>query len=116
VDYYAYGPTKAAAMRDLAAAAGYDLADCYAYSDSITDLPMLELVGHPYVVNPDRQLRREATSRGWPVLQFSRPVSLRQRMGNVPQKPAIAAVALGAAAAAGGIAWYAVKRSRDKHA
>jgi len=115
IELYAYAENKAIAVRELAEQEGYDLASCYAYSDSITDLPMLELVGHPYVVNPDRQLRREAHARDWPVLQFSRPVSLRQRMGNVPQKPAIAAFALGAAAAAGGIAWYAVKKSRAKH-
>ena len=46
---------------------GYALEHCYAYSDSITDLPMLEAVGHPTVVNPDRALRKEAAARGWPV-------------------------------------------------
>ena len=51
--FYAYGEGKAEAMRALAEENGYDLASCYAYSDSITDLPMLELVGHPHVVNPD---------------------------------------------------------------
>jgi phosphoserine phosphatase len=45
--------------------------DCYAYSDSVTDLPLLEVVGHPRVVNPDRALRRIAAARGWPVLSFS---------------------------------------------
>ena len=64
IDFYAYGENKAAAMRELAAESGYDLADCYAYSDSITDLPMLEAVGHPTAVNPDRALRREAAERG----------------------------------------------------
>ena len=67
IAYYAYGPTKVAAMRELAAAEGYDLDDCYAYSDSVTDLPMLEAVGHPAAVNPDRALRRAARERGWPV-------------------------------------------------
>ncbi|HYA52228.1 MAG TPA: HAD-IB family hydrolase, partial [Streptosporangiaceae bacterium] len=43
---------------------------CYAYSDSVTDLPMLEIVGHPRAVNPDRALRRIAQQRGWPVLTF----------------------------------------------
>ena len=60
IDFYAYGENKAAAMREVAAEGGYDLADCYAYSDSITDLPMLSAVGHPTAVNPDRGLRKAA--------------------------------------------------------
>ena len=68
-----------AAIAELAASQGYDLERSYAYSDSITDLPMLEAVGHPYAVNPDRGLRREAANRGWPVLVFSQPVALRRR-------------------------------------
>ena len=62
VEYYAYGPTKAEAVTELAASEGYDLDRCYAYSDSATDVPMLEAVGHPYAVNPDRALRREAVA------------------------------------------------------
>lgn len=54
VEYYAYGPAKAEAIAALAVSEGYDLDRCYAYSDSITDLPMLEVVGHPHAVNPDR--------------------------------------------------------------
>ena len=83
IEYYAYGETKADAVRELAEREGYDLARCYAYSDSVTDLPMLEAVGHPYAVNPDRALRREATPRDWPVLVFNKPVKLRDRIGNV---------------------------------
>ncbi|WP_127128146.1 HAD family phosphatase [Georgenia sp. SYP-B2076] len=77
IDYYAYGATKAAAVRDLARHRGYDLARSFAYSDSITDLPMLEAVGHPVAVNPHRDLRRIAVSRGWEVRDFARPVPLR---------------------------------------
>jgi HAD superfamily hydrolase (TIGR01490 family) len=73
VAFYAYGEAKATRIRELAAERGYRLADCYAYSDSITDLPMLEAVGHPNAVNPDRALRRVATQRGWPVLFFIPP-------------------------------------------
>ena len=80
VAYYCFGEGKAQAIRELAAREGYALEHCYAYSDSITDLPMLEEVGHPTVVNPDRGLRKEAVARGWPVLTFSRPVSLRDRL------------------------------------
>jgi HAD superfamily hydrolase (TIGR01490 family) len=71
VAFYAFGEAKAAKMRALAATRGYTLADCYAYSDSITDLPMLEAVGHPTAVNPDRSLRRAAARRGWPVRDFT---------------------------------------------
>ncbi len=70
VEFWAYGETKALRVRELASARGYRLADCYAYSDSVTDLPMLEAVGHPRAVNPDRSLRRIARERQWPVLAF----------------------------------------------
>jgi HAD superfamily hydrolase (TIGR01490 family) len=68
--FYAYGDAKADRMRELAAQCSYQLAECFAYSDSVTDIPMLEVVGHPRVVNPDRGLRRAAGARGWPVLAF----------------------------------------------
>jgi HAD superfamily hydrolase (TIGR01490 family) len=71
MEFYAYGEAKAAQVRELAAQRGYSLPHCYAYSDSVTDLPMLELVGYPRAVNPDRALRRIAVGRGWPVLSFS---------------------------------------------
>jgi HAD superfamily hydrolase (TIGR01490 family) len=111
VGYYAYGPAKASAIRELADAAGYDLADCYAYSDSITDLPMLEAVGHPTAVNPDRALRRAAREQEWPVLVFSRPVSLRSRLSSLraPRRPMVG-TAVGVGAAVVGIAWYAARR------
>jgi HAD superfamily hydrolase (TIGR01490 family) len=60
--FYAYGPHKAEAMRTLAESAGIDLSASYAYSDSATDIPMLEAVGHPVVVNPDRALARWAVA------------------------------------------------------
>ena len=56
--------TRPRAIERLAAERGYDLARCFAYSDSVTDVPMLEAVGHPHAVNPDRELRREAVARG----------------------------------------------------
>ncbi|MBL7326039.1 HAD-IB family hydrolase, partial [Escherichia coli] len=83
---------------------------CYAYSDSITDLPMLEAVGHASVVNPDRGLRKEASVRGWPVLSFSRPVSLRDRIP-APSAAAIATTAaVGISALAAGAVTYALLR------
>ena len=63
IDYYAYAEEKANAIRALADERGYDLAACYGYSDSATDMPMLEAVGHPHVVNPDKELRKVAASR-----------------------------------------------------
>src|SRR5215472_3134862 len=71
LEFYAYGEAKARRMRELAAERGYDLAACFAYSDSATDLPMLEAVGYPHAVNPDRELRKVAQARGWPVLAFA---------------------------------------------
>ena len=70
LEFYAYGEAKAGRIRELSAERGYRLADCFAYSDSATDLPMLEAVGRPHAVNPDRQLRKIASARGWPVLEF----------------------------------------------
>jgi HAD superfamily hydrolase (TIGR01490 family) len=67
-----HGENKAAAVRELAAERGYDLETSTAYSDSHTDLPFLEVVGKPVAVNPDRELRRVADDRGWPVLRFNR--------------------------------------------
>lgn len=67
-----HGPAKGLVVRGLAARYGYDLAECWAYSDSRNDLPMLEAVGHPAAVNPDRALRRRARSEGWPVFDFRR--------------------------------------------
>src|SRR5438067_68317 len=70
MDVYAYGPFKAELMVQIAGDSGIDLAASWAYSDSYTDLPMLEVVGHPVVVNPDRPLLKVARERGWPVRTF----------------------------------------------
>ena len=70
MEFWAYGEAKASRLRELAAMRGYQLSGCYAYSDSVTDLPMLEAVGHPRAVNPDRALRKIARERDWPVLAF----------------------------------------------
>ena len=110
IEFYAYGENKAAAVREVAAAGGYDLADCYAYSDSVTDLPLLDAVGHPTAVNPDRGLRKAAAERGWPVLEFSRPVSLHSRL-QMPSGPVVTGAAVGVGAAVVGLAWYARHRA-----
>jgi len=109
IDFYCYGENKAAAARALAAEFGYDLAACYAYSDSSTDLPLLRAVGHPSAVNPDRLLRRTAVAHGWPVRSFSNPVALRSR---VPVPTAVAATAVGLGAIAAGATWYGRRRRR----
>jgi len=76
IEFYCQGRGKAEAVRVFAERYGYDLDSCYAYSDSSTDLPMLEEVGHPTAINPDRVLRREALERGWPILTFENPMPL----------------------------------------
>jgi HAD superfamily hydrolase (TIGR01490 family) len=112
--FYAYGEGKADAIRALAAENGYDLAECYSYTDSATDLPMLEVVGHPVCVNPDAPLRAVALERGWPILDFARPVAMptvRQRISSMnTAETRRTALTVGAATVALGIAWYASRR------
>ena len=110
IDYYAYAEEKARAIRELAAEVGYDLDNSYAYSDSVTDVHMLEAVGHPHAVNPDKELRRIAVSNGWPVLVFTKPVALRSRMP--PVKPTLAVLAVGGVIAVGGAVWATNRRRR----
>ncbi len=69
---FCYGEGKAEVIRKLVADRGYDLAQCYAYSDSASDLPMMLIVGHPVAVNPDRAMTAVAHRRGWPVVEFNR--------------------------------------------
>ena len=115
ISHYAYAENKATAIQEMAAQKGYDLERSYAYSDSATDVHMLEVVGHPYAVNPDKELRRHATANGWPILVFNKPVALRSRVRLPSGKPALAALALGTAAAVGG-AIYLGARRRDGRA
>ncbi len=110
ISYYAYGEEKANAIETLAAERGYDLPRCFGYSDSVTDVPMLAAVGHPHAVNPDRELRRVAASRGWPVLNFSKPVALRSRVSLPPARPTLAALAIGGAVAGVGVLWVGARR------
>jgi HAD superfamily hydrolase (TIGR01490 family) len=110
IDFYCYGENKAEAVRGLSELHGYQLESCHAYSDSITDLPLLEAVGHPTAINPDRALRKVASQRGWPVLTFSNPVSLRARLPT-PSATTITAAAVGlGAVAAAGVAWYTFRK------
>ena len=112
IEYYAYAEEKARAVEDLAARLGYDLAASYAYSDSVTDVHLLEAVGHPHAVNPDRELRRVAGANGWPVLVFTKPVALQGRVPLPPAKQTIAALAVGGMVAVGSMVWANARRRR----
>jgi HAD superfamily hydrolase (TIGR01490 family) len=61
---------RASLAARLAADHDVDLADCHAYGDSLADLPLLELVGHPHPINPDFRLSREARRRRWPIEEW----------------------------------------------
>lgn len=80
LDFYSYGSFKPQAVLRLAKKHNIDLEGSYAYSDSITDVPLLECVGHPVAVNPDKELTRIAKERQWPIENFSREVSLWERL------------------------------------
>jgi hypothetical protein len=111
--FYCFGPEKAVAMRAVAEAEDIDLSASYAYSDSATDLPMLECVGHPVVVNPDRDLLRAAKDNGWEVRDFTHKVRLRDRVPHPPPKPTVAVGGLAAAAAAGAGTWWWLRRRAE---
>jgi HAD superfamily hydrolase (TIGR01490 family) len=105
---YMYGPRKAEAVHELAADLDIDLDASYGYSDSITDLPLLEAVGHPHAVNPDRVLRRTAQERGWPVLDF------RDAPVLAPRRPRLTYLTIAAASLAlGALGAYVALRRRD---
>ena len=101
-EIFAYRAGKAEAIRQLAEREGIDLSASYAYSDSESDLPMLEVVGHPVAVNPDRALLHVARERNWEVLRFDR-LGRRLRV----------AIALTGAAAAGGAGSAALAARRS---
>jgi HAD superfamily hydrolase (TIGR01490 family) len=103
--FYCAGPYKAQAMLRLAEAEGIDLARSFAYSDSLSDLPMLELVGRPVAVNPERALAKVARDRGWPVLRFEQPVRLRDRLPAPSRQQAAWAGAAAASLVAGVLLW-----------
>jgi HAD superfamily hydrolase (TIGR01490 family) len=94
---FCYGVGKVTAMQEIARWDGLDLAQCYAYSDSASDLPMLEAVGHPVAVNPDGRLGRHARLNGWPVVHFSqRTKSVIRRSVTAAGATAIAGVSFAA--------------------
>ena len=98
---FCYGPGKVEAMQALAREQGLELDRCWAYSDSASDLPMLQAVGHPVAVNPDAKLQRHANQEGWPVVEF------RKRTKAVIRRTtqAVGAVGLVAGGFATGMKW-----------
>jgi HAD superfamily hydrolase (TIGR01490 family) len=112
LDFYAYGPHKADAIKELAAEIGINLTGSYAYTDSETDQPMLEAVGHPVVVNPDKALERIALERGWATQTFRNPVTLRDRLPSIPTPDVTVSNGLAAFAGIAGVAALAWWLSR----
>ena len=102
---FCYGPGKVTAIAEVAHWEGYDLSRCYAYSDSASDLPMLDAVGHPVAVNPDARLGAAAAERGWPVVIF------RQRTKRVVRRTT-AGAAIASLAGAGFAAGFQVAKRR----
>jgi phosphoserine phosphatase len=96
---FAYGAGKATLIAELAAARGIALSESYAYSDSVSDLPMLRAVAFPVAVNPDAELARIARAEGWPVMRFGRR---GRRIRRACGLAAAAAAGLGGGLAIGG--------------
>lgn len=111
ITFYAYGQAKADAIVALAAKRGYDLSRSFGYSDSITDAPMLNVVGHGFAVNPDREMRRAAQANGWGVLRFKRPVGLHTSRAT---RPALVSLVLVATAVAVGVLIYRSTKSNRR--
>ena len=109
VEIYAYGPEKATAVQAAVDAEGISLESSYAYSDSATDQPLLELVGNPVAVNPEKDLREVAEERGWPILDFKRQVSLTRRLTR-PVPLVSGATVAGVIGA--GIAWAMIRKKK----
>jgi HAD superfamily hydrolase (TIGR01490 family) len=117
LEFYAYGPHKVSAMKELAAELDIDLDKSFAYSDSYTDLPMLEVVGHPVAVNPDKDLRKIAAERDWPTEWFRNPVQMWDRLPQIrapevtPVNGAVVVVVLIGAAA---LLWWWSRRESGR--
>jgi phosphoserine phosphatase len=113
MEFYAYAEGKAEAIRELATAENLVLPDSFAYSDSVTDLPMLEAVGHPVVVNPDKELAQIAEERDWQTMDFDRPVTIRTRLATLPKPVPLISGAVLAGAIGGAVVLWAI-RTRQK--
>lgn len=89
-----HGKEKAIAIKELADERGFELLECYAYSDSHNDLPLLLAVGHPSVINPDAVLRIRALRESWPIHDFRRAQVLNRLLGPVVSRMAALGVLL----------------------
>ena len=107
IEIYAMGQGKADAMLAMAQVEGIDLEGSYAYSDSASDIPMLEVVGKPAAVNPDKELRKVAEDEGWAILEFQRPVAMQP---TIPRPSPLAGIAFAASLGALGAAIALMKR------
>ncbi len=115
VEFYSAGEHKVEAITAEAEAHNIDLESSFAYSDSVTDLPMLESVGHPVAVNPDKALLKEATDRGWEIRVFEHPRSLNEeRTVSAPGPKTVGLGAVAAAAAIGASLWWRSRKLRRR--
>jgi HAD superfamily hydrolase (TIGR01490 family) len=78
------GPEKARLVREWARDRGHDLSDCFGYSDSYSDVPMLSVVGHPCVVNPDLRLHKLARTYAWPVITLGERTRVARLLERIP--------------------------------
>ena len=83
-----HGIEKAIAIQELAELRGFNLDDCFSYSDSHNDIPLLQAVGHPCAINPDAILRIRALAEGWPIHDFRRARFINRLLG-----PAVSRIA-----------------------
>lgn len=108
--HYNQADGKASACASLAAARGWDLADCWAYSDSVSDVPLLSSVGHPVAVNPDRRLRKIAEERAWTIERFTDTARVRPALPR-PSRRVLGVAAFGALVGLGAFALLSSRRA-----
>ncbi len=104
MERYCFADFKAQAIKELAEEENLDLSECYSYSDSYTDMPMLNLVGFPVAVNPDRSLLKAAKENGWEVRHYSEPIRLTERRGFLNKRNTVAITSITAITASGALA------------
>lgn len=114
VEFYSAGVHKVEAIEHERDLHNLDLANSFAYSDSITDIPMLETVGHPVAVNPDRGLLKEAEARGWEIRTFENPRPLREGSLQAPKPAVLGAGAVSLGIAAGAALLWRTRRAASK--
>jgi len=115
LEFYSYGSFKSQAVHTLADKHNIDLEESFAYSDSITDVPLLECVGHPIAVNPDKELARVAQSNGWPITHFTKEVTLWDRLPVKMLSDNKVRVGIGVCIVTALAAFYGVRKFLKKH-